>query len=182
MTDTGAADYRRFLQGDNTALEDLVRAYSDELVRYAYCYVKNAAAAEDIMEDTFAALFVKRKSFGENGSFKAYLFRIARNKCFDRKRRERFVQDRNAEAVLKSGDAEREIAVRERNRTLYLGLQSLPAQYGGVLHLVYLDGFSVEETARILGKTRKQTYNLLARAKTSLRTFLEKEGIGYEDV
>lgn len=182
MADNGAISYRRFLQGDQCALEELVRAYSDELYRYALCFVKNPAAAEDIMEDAFAVLLVKRKKFAENAPFKAYLFRIARNRCIDwlraKNRTERPLDD--YENTLKCEDPEGEIAERERNERLYACMQKLPPQYRDVLHLVYLDGFTQEETRKILGKNRKQLYNLLERAKRSLKLILEKEGNDYD--
>lgn len=184
MADHGASSYHRFLQGDQKALEELVCAYSDELVRYAFCYVRNAAAAEDIMEDTFAALIVKRKKFTENAPFKAYLFRIARNKSIDylRSYRRTDVPLSDLENVLKSEHPECEIARRDRNERIYVCMQQLPVQYRGVLHLVYFDGFSIEETRNIMGKSRKQIYNLLTRARANLKVILEKEGIFYEDV
>ena len=41
------------------------------------------------------------------------------------------------------------------------------------VHLVYIEGMSYDEAARVLGKNRKQVDNLLARAKTELKTKLE---------
>ena len=79
----GTESYLRFLQGDISALEELVRAYGDSLTGYAYCFLRDGAAAEDVMEDTFATLIVKRKRFTERSPFEAYLFRITRNKCLD---------------------------------------------------------------------------------------------------
>lgn len=184
MADNGAISYRRFLQGDQHALEELVRAYSDELYRYALCFVKNPAAAEDIMEDAFAVLLVKRKKFAENAPFKAYLFRIARNKCIDwlrsKSRAERPLDD--YEYTLTSEGPEGEIDQKERNEQLYACMQRLPPQYRDVLHLVYLDGFTQEETRKILGKSRKQLYNLLERAKRSLKIILEKEGNAHDEL
>ena len=59
----GESSYRRFLDGEERAIEELVLAYGDSLVRFAYCYVKDSAAAEDIMEDAFASFLAKRKRF-----------------------------------------------------------------------------------------------------------------------
>lgn len=81
--ETGARLYNLFLSGDGGALEELVRLYSDDLVRFACLFVGNAAEAEDVMADTFAALIVKRKKFREEATFKTYLYKIARNKAMD---------------------------------------------------------------------------------------------------
>ena len=184
MTDNGASSYHRFLQGDSAALEELIQTYSDSLVRYIFCYVKNAAAAEDLMEDTFAALIVKRKRFSDEGNFAAYLYRIARNKSLDylRSPRKNTFPLCDFENVLHAEDAEREVLKRERDRKIYALLFTLSEEYRSALYLTYYGGLSVEELQSALHKSRKQVYNLLARAKSSLREKLEKEGIGYEDV
>jgi hypothetical protein len=48
--------YRAFWNGDTSAVERLVREYSDGLIRFAYCYVKNAAVAEEMMEDALITI------------------------------------------------------------------------------------------------------------------------------
>lgn len=182
MTDYGASSYHRYLQGDPNALEELVREYSDPLVRFAYCLLCDSHAAEDVMEDTFAALIVKKKKFTERAKFRTYLFQIARNKCIDILRaRKRYVYlDQDVSNVL-SGDPEEDAALSDRNKILYGCMQQLPEKYREVLDLVYFEGFRVAETSAILRKSRKQVYNLLARAKRDLKVFLIKAGIDDEN-
>ena len=50
------------------------------------------------------------------------------------------------------------------------------------LWLLYFEGFSTDEAAVALGKSRRQMANLLYRAKQSLRITLEKEGFAYEEL
>ena len=183
MTDSGASSYHRFLQGDSAGLEELVRMYGDALVRFAYCFLGDPFAAEDVMEDTFATLVVKRKKFDARANFKAYLFRIARNKCIDMLRtRKRYAAfDEHAEQMLLGSDLEADAALSERNKQLYCAMQQLPEDYRKVLDLIYFENFNVTETAKILKKSRKQVYNLLARAKLQLKKFLILAGIDDEN-
>lgn len=175
--------YLRFLQGDNGALEELVRMYSDALVRFAYCYVKDAAAAEDIMENAFASLIVKRKRFSSDGNIRAYLYKAVRNKSIDYLRaHKKFVPLTDFEKVIRSGETETSVLRKECNRTIYRCMQKLPTQYQETLYLAYFEDCDAEKIAKIIKKTKKQVYNLLARAKAALKTLLEKEGISYEDV
>ena len=181
MTDTGAEYYHRFLQGDRPAIEELVRMYGDSLTRFAYCFVKDASAAEDIMADTFATLLVKRKKLNGGALFKTYLYRIARNKAIDFLRaHKRIVPLDDLEAVLCCGSVEHDLSEQEQTETLYRCMQSLPPQYKDVLYLHYIDGFTVAELCDILKKNPKQVYNLLARAKPALKEILIKEGVSYE--
>lgn len=181
--DIGAILYAQYLDGDDSALERLVKLYYDGLVRFAYCFVKDSAVSEDIVADAFATLIVKRKRFFQRASFKTYLYKIVRNKCLDCLRyHKRFVPLDDLVNVLSSNDVESSVEADEQKITLYKCLQELNAQYRYVLTLAYIDGFSVDETARITGKSVKQTYNLLARAKTSLKQLLINKGINYEDI
>ena len=178
--DNGASSYNRFLNGDNSALDELVAKYSDALVGFALCMVGDADLAEDIAADTFACLIVKRKKFAEEAPLKTYLFKIARNKCVDHWRYSLRISENFDFDQLVGGNAETEVLRRERDRLLYAALAKLSPQYRDVLHLTYFEGFSVDEIRKIMKKNTKQVYNLLSRAKSSLKELLIKEGIGYE--
>ncbi|MBQ8295823.1 MAG: RNA polymerase sigma factor [Clostridia bacterium] len=179
----GDSSYRRFLQGDNTALEEIVRTYSDALIRFAYCYVKDSAIAEDMMEEAFAALLMKRRHFSSCEHFRAYLYKTVRNKCLDHLRfRKKQVSIADLENVLYESNMANKAEKNERNRTLYRCLQALPSQYSEVLYLAYIEDYKPSEICKIIKRTQKQTYNLLARAKLALKELLQKEGVSYEDV
>ena len=180
---TGVSSYRRFLQGDNAALEETVRLYSDALVRFAYCYVKDSATAEDIMEDAFVVLIMKRKDFVAEEQLRAYLYKVVRSKCLDHIRvHKRQVPLSDFANTLVGGNAEHTVLQRERERAVHNALSRLPVQYKEVLQLAYFGGYGTEALCEALGKTKKQAYNLLARAKTALGKLLEKEGISHENL
>jgi len=183
MADFGESSYRRFLQGEKEALEELIRTYSDPLIRYAFSYVKNADAAEEIVTDSFAALFMKLRPIRDEAHLRSYLYRTVRNKCIDYIRAESWrISYEQLENVTGSCRMEEERQSKERDRILYLAIASLPLAYRDVLVLTYFDGFSTEEICRVMKKSPKQVYNLHARAKIALRTLLEKEGITHEDL
>lgn len=181
---TGAELYAEYLRGDNAALEALVARYGDSLVGYAYCILRDFSAAEDAMEDSFAALIVKRKKFRESGvPFEAYLFRIVRNKCMDylrRAGRETVLDD--AAYVNSNRDVEKDALKSVRDEKVYRALFRLPEAYREALYLMYYRDFSADEISAALKKSKKQVYNLLARGKAALKQILVKEGIGHEDL
>lgn len=181
MADYGASSYHRYLQGDVNALEELVREYGDTLVRFSYSFLHDYYSAEDVMEDTFTTLVIKRKKFTEKAMFKTYLFKIARNKCIDILRtRKRTVPLDDLNDLL-SDSPESTALLSDRNKQLYKCMLRLPEAYCQILILVYFEGFSIEQTATILHKNRKQIYNLLSRARLSLKEILIKEGINSEN-
>lgn len=182
MSEFGESSYRRFLRGDRQALEELIRTYSDRLVRFAYSYVKDSAAAEDVAEECFAVLFMKKKHFTREEQLRAYLYRTARSRAIDHLRRhKREVPLSDVENVLYSPDVQSPVFQKLRDETIYVCMQALPVQYREVLQLIYFDEFSTGQVCKLLGKTEKQVYNLHNRAKTALKRLLEKEGITSED-
>lgn len=183
MRQIGESSYRRFLQGDSQALEALVCTYSDALVRFAYSYVKNSAVAEDLAADTFALLYMKSKRFASENQLKSYLYKVAYSRCVDHLRKhKKEIPLEDVEDIPAFQDVQADYLRRDRNEKLYLCMQRLPEQYRELLQLTYFSGFSLEECGNILGKSRKQIYNLHNRAKITLKLLLEKEGITDEDL
>lgn len=183
MAKIGESSYRRLVNLDQNAMDQIIVAYSDALVRFAYSLVQNAAVAEDIAAESMAVLLMKRKSFRDEAHLRGYLYKIARNRAMDYLRKHRNeVPLEDVENVLGSGDPEAGFLQNERNEAIYRCMQTLPEQYRQVLQLTYFDGFTVPQITAILGASTKQVYNLLSRARASLKTLLLKEGISDEDI
>ena len=183
MSETGVCSYRRFLNGDPNALEELIRTYSDPLIRFAYCYVGSAAAAEEVMEDALTDVLLKGRKFDNEAHFKAYLYKAVRHRSINYLRFHwKHVPLEDVENILCCGDLETDAIKKERDRTVFACMQELPEQYRQVLTLKFFDGFSVEEICSVMGQSAKQVYNLLSRAKNALGKILEKVGISYEDL
>lgn len=182
MTDSGASSYRLNLN-DPGALEYWVQTLSEPLVRYAYSITHSSAAAEDAMEDAFAALLVKKIHFHSPQQLRTWLYKTTHYKAVDYLRRhKREVPLSDVENVLQSADLENHTALRERNRKIYVCMQRLPVQYRQVLQLAYFEDFCIADICIVMRKTQKQVYNLLARAKVALKELLIQEGISHEEL
>ena len=64
---------------------------------------------------------------------------------------------------------------------IHKALGRLNPTYAQVLYLIYFEGFSNNEAAKVMHKSKRQIEQLIYRAKASLRTELEKDGIEYEE-
>ena len=98
--DNGASSYRRFLNGDESGLVEIVNMYGDNLMLFINSFVNNLSLAEEIMEDVFMELIVKKHKFKEESTFKTYLFKIGRNKAFNvlkRNSRCTYIEDKEIE-------------------------------------------------------------------------------------
>ena len=184
--DNGASSYRRFLDGDDSGLAELVRDYKDGLILYLNGFVQNMHTAEELMEDTFFKLMVKKPRFREKYTFKTWLYTIGRNIALDHLRR-------NARQTLLSPeelalhraeayDLERAYLTEERKVILHRALDKIHPEYKQIVWLIYFEELSSQEAAAALGKTPRQAANLLYRAKSALRSQLEKEGFVYEEL
>lgn len=177
--DNGAECYRKFLEGDNESLTLIIRDYKDGLMLYLYRFTNDIFIAEDLTEDTFVKLYTKRPKFSAKSSFKTWLYAIGRNLALDHRRKHPFLKvslDKcwDMRDVI---DIEAAYEKTEQNALLGKAMFNLKSDYRQILHLVYIEGFSTEEAGKIMGKNSKQIGNLLYRAKKSLRSELEKEGI-----
>lgn len=162
-------------------MAELVRAHSDELVRYAFCMVGEVNAAEEVVLDAMAAYVVR----SENKALPVtYLWRMVHSRSMDylRHHRRHVALEAVADVMASGQDVEADALRAERKRVLYRCILQLPADYGHVVYLRYLQDFTAEETARIMDKSVKQVYNLLFRAKAVLKEALLREGYDDEDL
>ena len=81
--DNGASSYRRFLDGDDKGIAEIVGDYKDGLILYLNCYVNNIFIAEELTEDTFFRLITKRPRYSGKSTFKSWLYAIGRNVAVD---------------------------------------------------------------------------------------------------
>jgi len=183
--DNGASSYRRFLDGDDDGIVEIVRYYKDGLILYLKGFVTNIYIAEELAEETFFRLMIKKPKFSGKSSFKSWLYAIGRNIAVDYVRRDSKLLDKpieDMETYLGDvTDLELSYIKEERKIMIHRALEKLPSDYRQIIWLVYFEGFSNEESSIAMKKSSRQIRNLLYRAKQSLKSELEKEGFVYEE-
>ena len=175
----GELCYRRFIEGDEEAFDEIMREYFDGLIFFINRYVTDIYAAEDIAIDVFAYVAANRKAYNFKVSLKTYLFMIGRSRALNyikhRKRIEAAVLC-DAEGLISEQTAiEDTVLSDEKKRQVNKALSQLPDAMRLAVHLVYFEELSYEEAARVMKKNKKQIDNLLYRAKSLLRSELGKE-------
>ena len=184
--DNGASSYRRFLEGDDDGIVQIIKDHKDGLMLYLNSFVQNIHLAEDLTEDTFVKLIARQPRFSGKSTFKTWLYAIGRNVALDFLRKNAKLPTVSAEEAMTliadEADVARQYLCSERKLQVHKALKQLNDEYRQVLVLVYFEDFQNDQVASIMGKSKKQIENLVYRAKLSLKSKLEKEGFVYEDL
>ena len=178
--DNGASSYRRFLNGDESAFEEILWAYRDGLTYFIDGFVHDIMTAEDIAIDVFTYLLTDPNKYNFSTSLKTYLYMLGRSRALDylkRKRKRIIVDPADVELELADRDTlEQTVIADEQSRILHRAIAQLPEKMRNVVYLIFFEGLSYEETAAVLKINKKQVDNLLYRAKGQLRTIIGERG------
>lgn len=178
--DHGAMCYRRFLDGEDSAFDEIMDRYHDSLILFVNKLVGNYSIAEELAADTFIELLVHKKRFLGKCDFKTYLYSIGRHKAIDYIRREARKKTVPTDEILELSDDQRieeHFIEDESKRILHQAIEKLSEDYRAAVYLIFFEDLSYEDAARILGKNKKQIDNLIYRAKAALKKILT-EGSG----
>ena len=183
---SGAESYERFLKGDRNGMQELVEMYRDGLLLYINSFVGNVSDAEDITEDVFVELVVKKPRFNQKSSFKTWLYGIARHKALNAVKKitrdEILKRKEHPETPEDQESLEKQVIRDERKAAVHQALGKIRYEYRQAVYLSFFEGFTNDEIAFIMKKNKRQIENLLYRSKLSLKKELEKEGFCYEEL
>jgi len=177
--------YLRYLSGDDSAVEELLRLYSDGLTMYLNNYVRDMNIAEELCDETFIKLVTKMPKFNGKSSFKTFLYSIGRNTALDYLRKHRNKQASSLDElpeIQSDSDPEQSFLRSERDAALHRAILRLKPEYSQVLWLTYFEELSGSEAAAVMKKSVSAVRTLLHRAKPALKKELEKEGFDYENL
>ena len=168
--------------GDRPATERFVRAHAGWMLALAQRYVKDAALAEDCVQEAFLQAFRNIGGFQGRSALKSWLYRIVVNAALMKLRSRPCAiehpldeQDRcriaTSWAEMATPD---EILERKQARELVAAkLLELPDSYRIVLLLRDIEGLSTEETASLLATTEGAVKVRLHRARAAFRVLVE---------
>ncbi|MFI6153200.1 ECF subfamily RNA polymerase sigma factor, BldN family [Kitasatospora sp. NPDC051170] len=167
----------RAQNGESDAFGRLYDHYADTVYRYIYYRVGSRATAEDLTSETFLRALRRIGTFTWQGrDFGAWLVTIARNLVADHFKSSRFRLEVTTGEMLDSNECERspEESVLESlsNAALLDAVRRLNPQQQECVTLRFLQGLSVAETARIMGKNEGAIKTLQYRAVRTLARLL----------
>lgn len=134
--------------------------YLDTVFRVAVHNAPTRADAEDVAQEVFEALLASGKSFADPQHLKAWLIRVALNRC------------KNLHRAKRSGEVapDHTLAAPEAPEATVLDeVRTLPEHYRNAIYLHYYEGYTAAEIGQIMGAGRNTVLTWLARGRQALR-------------
>lgn len=174
--DGSDSDLIRGLRSDDpAALQAVLELYWARLVVFAHRMMGDAGDPEDQVQEVLARLWARRQSLKDEGSLKALLYTMVRNRCLDDLRR-RARRDQ-LEGQLPSPTPARtpweDVHGAELQRAAAAAVSRLPPRRREVFRLVREEGLSYQEVAVVLELSPQTVANHMSLALADLRTALK---------
>jgi RNA polymerase sigma-70 factor (ECF subfamily) len=166
----------RLRKGDTQAFEQLFKPYYERVCLFANRFIDNMPAAEEIVADTYAALWEKRTTILISISFRAYIYRAVQNRCLNHIKHQR-IEREYIEYVLQNylpvddhSDSTRE---EELEREVEDAIENLPDRCRQIFKMSRYDHLRYREIARKLELSPKTVERQMVIALEKLRRHLK---------
>lgn len=160
-------------------IEQLYIVHNKAVYQFIYFLVGEEQLAQDLTQETFLKAISAKVTFREQASEKTWLMKIARNAVIDQFRRKRIVKFipflKEHEEIDYTYAPEARLVKQSEQFALYKALGELPYAYREAIVLRKIEGFSIKETAHILGWTESKVKNATERGVKKLRDILGGE-------
>lgn len=149
-------------------IETIIEKYGDMLYRLSVIMLKNDSDAEDVVQETIIKYYQKAPTFEDSEHEKAWLIRVATNKCRDLLRsrlRHPQIDDESLEKIV----------CHSSESGILEALTTLPEKYRLVLTLYYVEEYRVEDIAKIISRTSSAVKMRLQKGRKLLEEIYRKE-------
>ena len=180
---TDAEVIKEILSGKPALYEILIRRNNPFLYKVGRSYGFNHHDTEDLMQETYISAFYNLAKFESRSLLKTWMIRIMLNNCYQKKQKHSYqkeilqennLNEKNTPMFTNPISEEKSIINRELGHVLENALNQIPADYRIVFALRELNGLSTAETAEAANISETNVKARLSRAKTMLRSEIEK--------
>lgn len=176
---------RRVADGDEQALRALYTSYGRRLYAYALRLTGNQVVAEEVIQDSFLAIWKNARGYRGDSRVTTWLLGIVHHQSLNAMRRKRLPTTGLEEAFQEAGDSDglEDLATAtDRRKALSAALAQLSPDHRTVLELVFYQGLSLAEIAQIMKCPIGTVKSRLSYAKTHMRQALDRAGLAAEDL
>lgn len=171
---------RKIKEDDESAFNELYFRYFNPLIHFSYSFVNNRDIAEEIVNDVFLRLWLKRKTLPDISNEKVFLYTAARNASLNHLRTFSTKRFKNMESFLTSDQhilvefsPEQYYISAETKSRIVKAVNSLPPKCQIIYKMVKEDGLSIAEAAEILLLSYKTVFTQLQIALKKIAAVIE---------
>ena len=177
---------KQFQEGDRQSYNELVFRYKDRILNFLYRFVYDADLAEDLAQETFLKVYLKKDSYREISKFSTWMYTIASNLA---KTELRKIKRRKTYAISEISDADREVNyfVQDENiddklddnesNILHESIFELEEDFRTIIILREIQELSYENISKILKLPLGTVKSRINRGKLKLRDILVNKGV-----
>jgi len=183
---------RALLAGEPGAFDRFVETYRQKIFQYSFLMCGHREDAEEVAQETLMRVFEKLDQLREPDRIQAWVFRIARNACYMKRRKSTFApaQELSLDELMPSfrqeGDGrkieiadwsalpDRQAIDFQMAAVLRRAIEELPEIYRAVIVLRDVEELSTGETAEVLEISEDATKTRLHRARLAVRQALDQ--------
>jgi RNA polymerase sigma-70 factor (ECF subfamily) len=179
MTDGADRLYERLLvlrcqTGDADAFTEIIERYQKRLRYYLCKMLGESHAAEDIFQDVWIDVFRAIPRLVDAGAFRAWLYRIARDRAIRELRRRRPTPSPVETFNLVESESKSEIVMLEDTEQFHAALDHLSHEHREALVLLFVEDMTYQEIADATGLQIGTVRSRIHYAKRVLRHVLER--------
>jgi RNA polymerase sigma-70 factor (ECF subfamily) len=182
--------HRLATAGGEAAARELMGRHNQRLYRMAWSVLKNAADAEEAVQDAYISAFTTHAAFDGRAAYGSWLGRIVINHALERRRTADrraalFEQEgvaamddyrsRRSTAPVTHASPEENVARRQLSRRLETAVAEIPDALRIVFVMRDIEGLSIEETSAVLALPPATVKTRLLRARKRLQQILEPD-------
>lgn len=148
--------------------DDILR-YTAALRRYARALTRDAAAAEDLVQETLLVAHERRAGLDPARSIRGWLFAVLHNRFIDGTRRAKVEADRLSTIAASATAQPASPELHAYLRQIAERFDALPEAQRAVLHLIAVEGLTYRQAADSLDIPVGTVMSRLSRARATLR-------------
>ncbi len=163
---------QKLKEGSKETYRQVFNTYYKVLCLYATSLTSNKSSAEDIVQNVFLNLWIKRNTLNINSSLKSYLYKATYNifiNEFRKKQREETIVDKIHYQVLQNAIEEEESYLKERIEWINKEIEILPPKSKKIFKMNKKRGLTYREIAKMLGISENTVESHISRALKRIR-------------
>lgn len=167
-------------KGSREAFEKLYQLYASDIYAFSMSLLKSKALAEDVVQEVFLKVWLKRSEINPDLSFRSFIFTIARNLAFNtlakaanhsKLREVVFYKSQKKESTV-----EEKLMEEHYEKLKDRAIRELTPSCKRVFEMSRKEGKSYQEISEELGVSINTVKNQISIALNAIRIFLAKHG------